>query len=138
MEIHSRARRVHESRRPSCRQCLDLQTSRLAQARKPGSAGHKSFSRAFVGVAGRVGAHLGADFSAVRVHQDPLAQEASQAMGARAFASGGDVFLGPGESGGDLGLLAHALTHVAQQGVAGQRAPQLQVLVVVSESRAER
>jgi len=40
-------------------------------------------------------------------------------MGARAFAHGGDVFLCPGESSGDLGLMAHELPHVAQQGVAG-------------------
>src|SRR5438105_618342 len=50
------------------------------------------------GVAARVGAHLGADFADVRVHQDPLAQEATAAMGARAFAYGGDVFLGARES----------------------------------------
>lgn len=75
-------------------------------------------------VAAKVGAHLGADFSSTRVHQDPLAQQATAAMGARAFAHGGDVFLGPGESGADLGLMAHELTHVAQQGAAGQRLPQ--------------
>jgi hypothetical protein len=50
------------------------------------------------GVAAQVGAHLGTDFSQVRVHSDPLAQEASAAMGARAFAHGGDVFLARGES----------------------------------------
>ncbi|MEZ4401328.1 MAG: DUF4157 domain-containing protein [Kofleriaceae bacterium] len=48
------------------------------------------------GVAAKVGAHLGADFSGVRVHQDALATEASAAMGARAFAHGADVFLGAG------------------------------------------
>jgi len=75
-------------------------------------------------VAERVGGHLGADFSAVRVHGDPLSQQATQAMGARAFAYGADVFLGAGESGSDLGLMAHELTHVVQQGAAGQRTPQ--------------
>jgi hypothetical protein len=45
-------------------------------------------------VAARVGAHLGADFTGVRVHDDPLTQQATQAMGARAFAYGADVFLG--------------------------------------------
>ena len=58
------------------------------------------------GVAQRVGDYLGADLSGVRVHSDPLSQEATAAMGARAFAYGSDVFLGPGESGGDLGLMA--------------------------------
>ncbi len=88
-------------------------------------------------VAARVGAHLGADFSATRVHEDPLAQQATAAMGARAFAYGGDVFLGPGERGGDLGLMAHELTHVAQQGAAGQRAPQRAVKVGDANSPAE-
>jgi hypothetical protein len=89
-------------------------------------------------VAAQVGAHLGADFGAVRVHDDPLAQEATAAMGARAFAYGGDVFLGAGESDGDLGLMAHELTHVAQQGAAGQRLPQRRVEVGAADSPAER
>jgi hypothetical protein len=89
------------------------------------------------GVAARVGAHLGEDFSGVRVHRDPLAQQATAAIGARAFAYGSDVFLGAGESGGDLGLMAHELTHVAQQGAAGQRAVQRQVQVGDANSPAE-
>lgn len=89
-------------------------------------------------VAGRVGAHLGVDFGAVRVHGDPLAREATQAMGARAFAYGADVFLGPDESSTDLGLMAHELTHVAQQGAAGQRAPQRQVQVGDAGTPAEQ
>ena len=90
------------------------------------------------GVAARVGAHLGADLSGVRVHSDPLAQEASAAIGARAFAHGGDVFLARGESPTDLGLMAHELTHVAQQGAAGQRALQRKVEVGAADSPAER
>ena len=89
-------------------------------------------------VAGRVGAHLGADFSNVRVHSDPLAQQATAAMSARAFAYGNDVFLGPGESGGDLGLMAHELTHVVQQGAAGQRTPQRDVKVGDAGTPAEQ
>jgi Domain of unknown function (DUF4157)/Bacterial toxin homologue of phage lysozyme, C-term len=89
-------------------------------------------------VASRVGAHLGADLSGARVHQDPLAGEATSAMGARAFAYGSDVFLGAGESGSDLGLMAHELTHVAQQGAAGQAAPQRKVQVGEADSPAER
>src|SRR5215471_11033215 len=49
-------------------------------------------------VAARVGGHLGTEFSGVRVHTDPLAQQASAALGARAFAFHRDVFLGKGES----------------------------------------
>ena len=89
-------------------------------------------------VAGMVGAHLGVDFTGVRTHGDPLAQQATAAMGARAFAYGSDIFLGPGESGGDLGLMAHELTHVAQQGAAGQRAPQRAVTVGDANSPAEQ
>jgi hypothetical protein len=90
------------------------------------------------GVAARVGSYLGADFAGVRVHDDPLSQQATAAMGARAFAYGGDVFLGPDESGRDLGLMAHELTHVAQQGAAGQRAIQRAVQVGAADSPAER
>ncbi len=89
------------------------------------------------GVATQVGAHLGADLSGVRVHTDPMAQGASAAMGARAFAYGNDVFLGAGESGGDLGLMAHELTHVVQQGAAGRLTPQRRVEVGDANSPAE-
>lgn len=89
-------------------------------------------------VASRVGAHLGADLSGVRVHSDPAAQQASAAMGARAFAYGSDVFLGPGEHGGDLGLMAHELTHVVQQGAAAQQTPQRAVTVGAVGGAAER
>lgn len=89
------------------------------------------------GVAGQVGAHLGHDFSNVRVHDDPLAREATQAMGARAFAYGADVFLGPSESDRDLGLMAHELTHVAQQGASAAAMPQRAVTVGASDSPAE-
>lgn len=89
-------------------------------------------------IAAHVGAHLGADFGSVRVHQDPLSQEATAAMGARAFAYGSDVFLAAHESGGDLGLMAHELTHVAQQGAAGARTPQRRVEVGAADSPAER
>jgi len=100
---------------------------------------HKgSGSSADANVAARVGAHLGADFSGVRVHSDPLTQQATAAMGARAFAYGGDVFLGAQESGADMGLMAHELTHVAQQGAAGQRAVQRAVQVGDADSPAER
>ncbi|HSR95922.1 MAG TPA: DUF4157 domain-containing protein, partial [Kofleriaceae bacterium] len=89
------------------------------------------------GVAARTGAHLGVDFSGVKVHADPLSREATAAMGARAFAHGNDVFLGPGESDRDLGLMAHELTHVAQQGAADQRSPQRAVQVGEANSPAE-
>jgi len=67
------------------------------------------------GIAGAVGAHTGTNLADVRVHKDPLSQQSTRAMGARAFAYGSDVFLGPGESEADRGLMGHELTHVAQQ-----------------------
>lgn len=90
------------------------------------------------GVAERVGGYLGADFSDVRVHQDALAQEASAAMSARAFAHGADVFLGPGESGAELGLMAHELTHVAQQNAGSRRTPLPKLEVGAANSPAEQ
>lgn len=61
---------------------------------------------------------LGGDFRAVRVHTDPQAGYAAQAVGSRAFAVGQDIFFAPGEfaPGSHAGdrLLAHELTHVVQ------------------------
>jgi hypothetical protein len=50
----------------------------------------------------------------VRVHTDHAAQASAAALGTRAFASGGHVFLGRGESPADGPLMAHELTHVAR------------------------
>lgn len=60
-----------------------------------------------------------ADFSGVRVHTDPGAVALNQALDARAFTAGWDIFFHDGEynpgSSDGRGLLAHELTHVAQQ-----------------------
>jgi hypothetical protein len=58
---------------------------------------------------------FGADLSAVRVHADPAANTAAQALGARAFTHGSDIYLAHGESQTDRRLMAHELTHVVQQ-----------------------
>ena len=58
---------------------------------------------------------VGRDLGDVRVHTDAAAAASSQAIGARAFAYGPDVFLGAGERATDKQLMAHELTHVAQQ-----------------------
>jgi hypothetical protein len=63
---------------------------------------------------------LGADLSGVRVHTDRRADSLNQSLQAKAFATGQDIFFrrgtySPGSSGGQQ-LLAHELTHVAQQG----------------------
>jgi hypothetical protein len=64
-------------------------------------------------------AATGHDFSAVKVHTDPEAHALNEQLGAKAFTTGQDIFFragayAPGSSGGQE-LLAHELTHVAQQ-----------------------
>jgi len=62
---------------------------------------------------------FGADLSAVRIHQDNLAAQANQEIGARAFTVGNHIALGAGHrdnaSASDRSLMAHELTHVLQQ-----------------------
>lgn len=58
---------------------------------------------------------LGLDLSRVRVHTDPAANEASKALGARAFTRGGNIYFAAGRGPSDGRLLAHELAHVAQQ-----------------------
>lgn len=63
---------------------------------------------------------LGADLGGVRVHADQRAHNLNQALDARAFTTGSDVFFRQGQyaPGSPEGreLLAHELTHVVQQG----------------------
>ena len=71
------------------------------------------------GTRGRMESAFGADFSGVRIHTDARADGLSQAISARAFTTGTDVFFrqgeySPGTSSGRE-LLAHELTHVVQQ-----------------------
>lgn len=67
----------------------------------------------------RMEGSFGADFSGVRVHTGPAAQEANQAINARAFTRGADIYLGRGESDTNTRLMAHELTHTVQQDRAG-------------------
>lgn len=70
---------------------------------------------------------FGADFSGVRVHEGASAAGAADALGARAFTYGSDIWLGRGAGEGDRGLMAHELTHVVQQGGAAPgTAPSIQ------------
>ncbi len=70
---------------------------------------------------------FGADFSGVRVHTGSDAAGLNQAIQARAFTHGQDIYMGAGQydSGSTSGkrLLAHELTHTIQQ-TGGQRAVQ--------------
>lgn len=71
--------------------------------------------------------HFGRDFADVRIHTDMEAARLTAALGARAFASGRDIYLAPGAFAPDTDdgrhLLAHELAHVVQQD--GQAAPVL-------------
>jgi hypothetical protein len=66
-------------------------------------------------VRAKMEAALGMDFSAVRIHTGPQADQ----VGALAFARGNDIFFAPGQyqPGTERGqeLLAHELTHIVQQ-----------------------
>jgi outer membrane protein OmpA-like peptidoglycan-associated protein len=72
----------------------------------------------------------GKDFSQVRVHADAEAAGHAEALGARAFASGGDIYFGAGEfaprTPAGLQLLAHELGHVNQQAQHGGGSLQFQ------------
>ncbi|MEA2563868.1 MAG: hypothetical protein QOH06_5372 [Acidobacteriota bacterium] len=57
---------------------------------------------------------FGRDLSNVRLHSGPAASDLARSVQARAFTLGNSIVLGAGETGREL--LAHELTHVAQQG----------------------
>jgi hypothetical protein len=63
---------------------------------------------------------IGQDFSDVRVHDSPEANELNQQIGAKAFTTGRDIFFGEGSyqphTNEGQELIAHELTHVVQQG----------------------
>ena len=66
-----------------------------------------------------LGPALGDPLDDVRVHTDATANQLSQSVSARAFATGSDVYFAageyrPGSSDGDR-LLSHELSHVVQQ-----------------------
>lgn len=62
---------------------------------------------------------FGADFSGVRIHNDSEADTLNSELSARAFTRGNDIFFSAGQysptTGDGQRLLAHELTHVAQQ-----------------------
>ena len=65
----------------------------------------------------RLGEKMGADFSNVTFHTDSAALKQADAMGARAYTTGSDVYFGSG--GFDPGVAAHELVHTVQQGMVG-------------------
>jgi len=73
------------------------------------------------GVRSQMERAMGADFGGVRLHSDNRADALNQAVHARAFTTGRDIFFRQGEyqPGSEVGrgLLAHELAHVVQQRV---------------------
>ncbi len=55
------------------------------------------------------------DLTPIRVHTDARAQHLVRSFNTRAFAYGRHIFLGAGESPGDLRLMSHEVAHVVQQ-----------------------
>jgi hypothetical protein len=91
-----------------------------------GGSGGASLSPA---MRGQLESRFGVDFSRVRVHTDGDASRISREIGTQAFTHGSDIYVdsakySPGTRAGDR-LLAHELTHVAQQngGTRVSRAP---------------
>ncbi len=76
------------------------------------------------GLRGSMEQAFGRDLSAVRVHTGAEADRLSRSLGAEAFTTGSDIYFRDGqfrpETEGGKELLAHELTHVAQQGPAVQ------------------
>ncbi len=115
-------------------ECVECQQARLQRAAAT-SAAPPDYLPPIVAVAGSPGrqldsatlglmeARFGHDFGRVRVHTDSTSGRAAQAVGARAYTVGRDIYFGPGrfDPAGSAGrrLLAHELAHTIQQGDAG-------------------
>ncbi len=82
--------------------------------------------------------HLGRDFGDVRIHTDAAAAQSAQEIGARAYTSGRDIVFGPGQyaphTAAGQRLLAHELTHVAQQRAGRTAAVQRDVIEMPPET----
>lgn len=82
------------------------------------------------------------DFGGVRIHADANAAKLARELGAKAFTTGEDIFLGEGaadlgsESG--KGLLGHELAHVVQQDLSTVRGGEISELNEPAETEAQR
>jgi hypothetical protein len=83
----------------------------------PLSSGGSSLPRQ---IEARIGSLLGVDLGHVKVHDDQAANVAAQLMHAKAFTHQNHIYLGKGQSVGDMRLMAHEATHVVQQGAVGR------------------
>lgn len=102
------------------KQFLDHQIPQAEQEADRLSAGMED-ARTPEEVKSRLGEKLGADFSNVRFHTGAGAVETADHMGARAYATGRDIYFG--EGGFDPGVAAHELVHTVQQGLVESAAP---------------
>ncbi|MEX2566031.1 MAG: DUF4157 domain-containing protein [Cyclobacteriaceae bacterium] len=77
-----------------------------------------------------LGIKMRADFSGVKIHNDPSGAQMSRHLGARAFTYGNHIYFNQGEyvPGTSKGkhLLAHELTHTIQQSNGIKRTPDIQ------------
>lgn len=80
---------------------------------------------------------LGADLSAVRVHSGESSEQLSHEMGAKAFTTGRDIFLGEGASASDTSLLRHEATHTIQQGMSEDAPSSIGAADTAHEKEAE-
>ncbi len=67
------------------------------------------------GIKSQVENTLGAQLPETHVHTGSEASAINRTVGAKAFTTGSDIVLGEGASTSDTSLMAHELTHVAQQ-----------------------
>ena len=109
----------------------------LAPLRAPGRPLHAAARRTME-------ARFRHSFAEVRVHDDPAAHRAADALGARAYAAGRHVVFGreagPAEQADGGRLLAHELAHVVQQssGAQGRGASGTNALERDAQGAAER
>jgi hypothetical protein len=93
-------------------------------------------------VGARLGQALGSDFSAVKVHTDARADALTRSLRASAFTAGGEIFFRKGayapHTSSGRELLAHELTHVAQQGGSAGSGASAGVTVGPADDRHER
>lgn len=67
---------------------------------------------------------FGANFSQVKIHTGGNAAELAKSLNAQAFTIGQDIYFAKPAGANDLGLIAHELTHVVQQGGGKIKPPQ--------------
>jgi Domain of unknown function (DUF4157) len=124
---------------PGCEKERDEKEGAVQTKGGAGSSASPSLSSKIEGSAGKgnglpkkilseMNASFGIDFSQVNIHTDSEAVQMNKELGAQAFTHGRDIYFNSGKydahSSDGKQLLAHELTHVVQQGTAGQEITQ--------------